>query len=191
MKVLLSLVALLVLLTSAAIAQDQPPPSVPYKMEVPAEIRAWFRNPDGSCVQCSLALSGIWQNEPRAYTLLWDSEYGAKVRGGSGPSRVEAYADRRQLPIYNVTGSGTWEWMRWAAKTRRLAAIGAGRSHFQSLYGWDPSTNRWFVENNNSTSRVDSYTWEDFRRLHLSSGQWIVIIDRPPPAPIPQYVTWW
>lgn len=136
-------------------------------------------------------MCGIWQNEPRAATLLWDTEYGSKVRGGSGPNRVEAYADRRQIPVYNVTGSNTWEWMKWAARTRRMAAIGAGGSHFQTLYGWDPKKNSWYVCNNNSTSRVDEYTWDQFRRLHLASGQWIVVIDRQPPAPVPQYVRWW
>lgn len=174
-----------------ASAQDQAPPAVPYYMEVPRDIRVWYRNPDGSCVQCSLGLCGIWQNTPEAYTLLWDTPYGAKVRGGSGPSRVEAYAERRRIPVFNVTGSSTWDWMRWAARTRRFAAIGAGSVHFQTLYGWDPAGNVWYVENNNSPTRVDEYSWDAFRRLHLSSGQWIVVIDRPPPAPPPQYVRWW
>lgn len=145
----------------------------------------------GSCVQCSVSMCGLWQNEPRAYTLLFDSEFGPAVRGGSGPQRVESYAERRGIPIYNVTGEATWDWMRWAARTRRMAAIGAGRLHFQTLYGWDPSSNRWTICNNNSTHKIDSYSWEDFRRLHLSSGQWIVVIDRPPPAPIPHYAQWW
>jgi len=185
------LTCLALLLSCDAVAQEQPPESTPYKLELPSGLRAWYRNPDGSCVQCSIGMCGIWQNEARAYTLLWDSQYGPKVRGGSGPGRVEAYADRRQIPIYNVTGSGTWEWMRWAARTRRFAAIGAGRSHFQTLYGWDPSNEKWSVCNNNSTSKIDAYTWEEFKRLHLSSGQWIVILDLPPPAPVPQYATWW
>ena len=134
---------------------------------------------------------GIWQQQPAAASLLWDTSYGPKVRGGSGPSRVETYADARSIPIYNVTGSNTWDWMRWAARTRRFAAIGAGRIHFQTLYGWDPSANVWYVCNNNSTSVVDSYDWESFRRLHLSSGQWVVILDLPPPAPVPVYRRWW
>lgn len=172
-------------------AQEQPPPAVPYAMELPPGVRAWYRNPDGSCVQCSIGMCGIWQNVPAAYTLLWDTPYGPKVRGGSGPSRVEAYADRREIPVFNVTGSTTWEWMRWAARTRRMAAIGAGGNHFQTLYGWDPGRNVWYVCNNNSTGRVDEYSWDAFRRLHLASGQWIVVIDRPPPAPVPQYASWW
>jgi len=171
--------------------QEQPPSSVPYALELPTFVRAWCANPDGSCVQCSIGMCGFNQNVPEAYTLLWDSEYGKKVRGGSGPSRVESYANARKIPVYNVTGTNTWEWMRWAARTRRMAAIGAGRVHFQTLYGWDPVTNRWFVCNNNSTSKVDAYTWGEFQRLHLSSGQWIVVIDKPPTAPVPEYAAWW
>ena len=68
----------------------------------------------------------------------------------------------------------------------RFAAIGAGRVHFQTLYGWDPSSNTWYVCNNNSTGRVDRYTWSEFRSLHLSSGRWVVILDapRPPQSPV-------
>ena len=176
---------------SAAIGQEQPPADVPFKMELPAEIRGWYRNPDGSCVQCSIGMCGIWQRQPAAAALLWDSDYGPRVRGGSGPSRVESYCETRRIPVYNVTGSNTFEWMKWAARTRRFAAIGAGRVHFQTLYGWDPTANKWHVCNNNSTSKVDEYTWSEFRSLHLSSGQWVVILDAPPPAPVPQYARWW
>lgn len=28
-------------------AQEQPPDSAPYKMEIPSGLRAWYRNPDG------------------------------------------------------------------------------------------------------------------------------------------------
>ena len=172
-------------------AEPQPPVNVPYKMEMPPEVRVWYRNPDGSCVQCSIGMCGIWQNYPQAYTLLWDTEYGPKVRGGSYPSRVEWYAKKRSIPVYNVTGSATWEWMKWAAQTGRFAAIGAGGAHFQTLYGWNPTTNTWYVCNNNSPKVVDEYTWEQFRRLHLASGEWVVIIDLPPPPSNPEYVKWW
>lgn len=191
MRSWLAILALVVGLPAGdAAAQSEAPESMPYKMELPVEVRAWYRNPDGSCVQCSIGMLGIWQRQPAAAALLWDTAYGPKVRGGSGPSRVEAYANDRSIPVYNVTGQGTWDWMRWAARTRRMAAIGAGRVHFQTLYGWDPQTNRWAVCNNNSTSRIDLYSWEEFRRLHLSSGQWIVVIDAPPPAPVPEYRPW-
>lgn len=176
----------------AAQASDaQPPESVLFKMELPPDVRAWYRNPDGSCVQCSIGMAGIHMNCPAAYTLLWDTDYGSKVRGGSYPSRVEEYARKRSIPIYNVTGSNTWDWMQWAARTGRFAAIGAGGAHFQTLYGWDEKRNVWYVCNNNSPKVVDEYTWEQFKRLHLASGQWVVIIDKPPPPMTANYVQWW
>lgn len=176
---------------------ENPPASVPYQMQLPTPQRVMYRNPDGSCVQCSNSMTGTCQNEPAFAYLLWDSPYGKAVRGGSYPSRVEDYAERRHVPIYNVTGTSTWEWMRWACKTGRFAAIGAGRAHFQTLYGWDDKGTEsldddvWYVCNNNSPSQVDAYSWRQFQSLHLASGQWIVVIDRPPPAATPRYVKWW
>lgn len=166
-----------------AMAQDQ--------LQFPAEVRAWYRNPDGSCVQCSIGMCGVWQNCPQASTLLWDSDYGPRVRGGSWPSRVEEYSDRRKIPCYNVTGSNTWDWMKWAARNGRMCAIGAGSAHFQTLCWYDPSKDRWYVCNNNSTHRIDEYTWEGFRRLHLASGQWVVILKTPSPPSLPVFVAWW
>jgi hypothetical protein len=144
-----------------------------------------------SCVQCSLALCGLWNNLPVATTLLWDTEYGPKVRGGSWPGRVAEYSRKRGIPIYNVTGRETFEWMDWAAKTGRFAAIGAGGSHFQALYGWDPPSDTYYVNNNNSTHRIDTYSDSAFRRLHLASGQWCVILDVTPCPPPPVYSQWW
>jgi hypothetical protein len=96
------------------------------------------------------------------------------------------------MKIFNVTGNPTtYAWMKWAAKTNRFAAIGAGRAHFQTLYGWDDATDTWYVCNNNSTSKIDTYTAEGFRRLHQASGNWVVILDYPPPPPPPQYLPWW
>jgi hypothetical protein len=169
----------------------QPPESVPYRLDIPPQVRAWYRNPDGSCVQCSIGMCGLAQNVPAAYTLLWDTQYGSRVRGGSWPSRVEGYCQDRQIKAFNITGEQAWEWMRWAAKTGRMAAIGAGRRHFQTLYGWDPRTNTWYVCNNNSPTVVDEYSWDSFRRLHLASGQWVVILDYPPSPRSPKYIAWW
>lgn len=189
--VFIAIVLAAVIFSQAVRSAEQPPPGTPYTLELPAEVRSWYRNPDGSCVQCSIGMLGIAQNVPAAYWLLWPSEHGPAVRGGSTPSRVEAYADRRQIRVYNVTGEGTWEWMRWAAKTGRFAAIGAGSAHFQTLYGWDPKSNEWYVCNNNSPSRVDTYSWDQFRRLHLASGQWIVVLNYPPSPAVPVYREWW
>jgi hypothetical protein len=144
------LVASILGLLAATSGQSQSLEQVPHTMQTPPEVRAWYRNPDGSCVQCSIGMCGVWQSVPQAYTLLWDTAYGSAVRGGSGPSRVESYAARRGIRVYNVTGSTTWDWMKWAAKTGRFAAIGAAANHFQTLYAWDPQRNIWYVCDNNS-----------------------------------------
>ncbi len=159
--------------------------------DIPAEVRQWFRNPDGSCVQCSIGMCGVDENCPAAATLLWDTEYGARERGGSGPSRVAAYCDRRHIRAYNITGSSTWDWMKWACATGRSAAIGAGSNHFQTLMGYDSRTGTWYVCNNNSPQKVDEYDEAAFRRLHLASGQWVVILDYPPHPARARYVKWW
>jgi hypothetical protein len=160
-------------------------------MDLPPEVRQWFRNPDGSCVQCSLGMCGVWSNVPAATTLLWDTPYGDSVRGGSGPSRVASYCDRRKIEAWNVTGSETYDWMEWAAKTGRFAAIGAGTRHFQTLYGRDKDAGLWFVCNNNSPTRVDEYTNAQFKRLHESSGEWVVVLKGPAPPQPPEYLKWW
>jgi hypothetical protein len=180
-------------------AQEPPLPKSPtlHLIEMPAELRAWYRNPDGSCVQCSIGMCGIIQNCPPAYTLLWDTEYGKKVRGGSWPERVAGYCEARQIPAYNVTGSGTLEWMRWGIKTGRPLAIGAARAHFQTLLGYDDqgtadeSDDLWYVCNNNSTQKIDRYTDKQFRNLHYASGPWVVVLDLPPAPVTPRYHKWW
>lgn len=187
MKLLVALTVLAVL-GGAARGQDQ--------LDLPGEVSTWFVNEDGSCVQCALSNCGVWQNCPQASTLLFDSPYGSRVRGGSGPSRVETYADRRGIPLYNVTGSKTWDSMKWAAKTGRMCAIGCFRGHFQTLlwFNPDPADPRpWKVRNNwkSTTAEVAEYTESEFRKHHLASGQWVVILKTPPPPPPAVYLKWW
>jgi hypothetical protein len=166
--------------------------AVLYTMELPPEVRKWYSNPDGSCVQCSIGMVGIHMNVPAASTILWDSIYGPKERGGGWPDRTARYSAKRDMKIFNVTGNPTtYAWMKWAAKTNRFAAIGAGRAHFQTLYGWDDATDTWLVCNNNSPTKIDTYTAEGFKRLHQASGNWVVILDYPPPPPPPKYIQWW
>jgi len=170
------------------LAQDQ--------LDLPGDVCTWFVNQDGSCVQCSISMCGVWQNCPQASTLLFDSPYGTKVRGGSGPSRVETYSDRRAIPCYNVTGSNTWDWMKWAALTGRMSAIGCFGSHFQTLLWFNPDPadpKPWKVRNNwhGTTDKTAEYTEAQFRKHHLASGQWVVILKTPPPPPPPRYVKWW
>ena len=160
-------------------------------LDVPSEIRNWFRNFDGSCVQCSVSMCGVDQNVSAAATLLWDTEYGPRERGGSGPSRVARYCRERDIRVYNVTGSSTFEWMKWAARNGRGAAIGAGSAHFQTLVGYDAAAGKWYVCNNNSPAKIDEYDEAGFWRLHLASGQWVVVLDYPPHPVRPQYVKWW
>lgn len=180
---------------SAHAAAELAPAEHPASMELPAAYRRWFANPDGSCVQCSLGMVGMWINRPEWTFLLWDTPYGPAERGGSGPSRVARYAAARGMRLFNVTGRGyedTRPWMLWAAQTGRFAAIGAGRAHFQTLYGYHPGEERpWKVCNNNSPGTIDAYREDEFRRLHLASGPWVVIPDEPPAPLPPRIVPWW
>jgi len=180
---------LAVLVSSAAFAVDCPDPRL--ALDLPAGQRYWYRNPDGSCVQCSIGMCGTDQHVPAAATLLWDTEYGDAERGGSGPSRVARYCRERDIRVFNVTGKSTWDWMKWAAETGRGAAIGAGSNHFQTLVGYDRANGKWYVCNNNSPKRIDEYSEEGFRRLHLASGQWVVVLDYPPHPARPVYHKWW
>jgi hypothetical protein len=190
-SVFAALIFALVASTAGALpAQDQ-------VTDFPADTAKWFINEDGSCVQCSIGMCGSWQNTPSATFLLWDSEYGARVRGGSSPSRVEAYCDRRKIPAYNITGSETYEWMKWASRTGRMSAIGCYSSHFQTLLYHDPAKGEWYVKNNwgasggNNIKSHNVFSDAQFRRHHEASGKWVVILKTPPPPMKPLYVAWW
>jgi hypothetical protein len=161
--------------------------------DVPEDIRQWYRNHTGSCVQCSIGMCGVHQNVPNAATLLWKSEYGSAEIGGSGPSRVANYARKRGLRVYNITGRQTYDWLRWAYRNGRPAAIGASPVHFQTGAGCHPKEGdaTWYVCDNNSPRQIDEYSQRGFERLHESSGTWIVILDYPPTPPRPVIVAWW
>lgn len=160
-------------------------------LNVPQDQLQRYRNPDGSCVQCSNGMCGMDMNVPQFASLLWNSEYGSAVRGGSNPSRVANYAKARGVRIYNITGQSTWEWMKWAARNGRPCAIGAGGNHFQTLKGYDPERKVWLVVNNNGDQHIQEYDEQAFRRLHLASGQWCVILDYPPAPATPVIKEWW
>jgi hypothetical protein len=162
--------------------------------DIPREMRELFRNPDGSCVQCSIGMCGIDANVPEAYTLLVDSEFGRKVRGGSWPGRVSEYAKHRGIKCWNITGRETYDAMAWAAQSGRCAAIGFKTSHFCTLMGMEEDRNgrrTWYVCDNNTPQRVDAFTDREFRQLHEASGPWCVILDAPPSPIRPQYFKWW
>lgn len=154
-------------------------------------VRNQYWNPDGSCVQCSIGMCGRAANDPNAATVLWDTQYGRAIRGGSWPERVAGYFKARGIRGWNVTGEeNTFAWMKWAVRTRRFAAIGAGPAHFQTLWGYDFKRNVWLVCNNQTPGRIDEYDDDSFRRLHLSSGPWIVVLAKPAAEP-PVPVEWW
>jgi hypothetical protein len=179
----------LMLLGSVTHGQDQ--------LDLSPEVSKWFVNLDGSCVQCSISNCGVWQNDPKASTLLFDTDYGKRVRGGSGPSRVEGYAEKRGIALYNVTGKNTWEWCKWASRTGRMTAIGCFSAHFQTLLWFNPDPNDakpWKVRNNwhGMTDTHYEFTESEFRKHHLNSGQWIVVLKTPSPPPLNQvYIQWW
>ncbi len=52
-------------------------------MELPPEYRAWFKNFDGSCVQCSNGMVGMHINRPEWTFLLWDTLFAELTRGAS------------------------------------------------------------------------------------------------------------
>jgi hypothetical protein len=132
-------------------------------------------------------MCGVWSNVPAATTLLWDTRYGPAERRGTGPDRLGEYCRKRGIPAYNVTGSTSIDWLEWAAKTGRFAGLAAGIGHFQTLYGRDKAAGVWYVCDNNWPHRIESYTEEQFKRLHYSSGKWVVVLDTPAPPAVPVY----
>jgi hypothetical protein len=176
-------------LQNLACSQDQ--------LKLPGDVSQWFVNTDGSCVQCSISNCGVWQNKPEASTLLFNSPYGNRVRGGSGPSRVEAYSDARGIACWNITGDVCWDWHKWIAKTGRMAAIGYFGRHFQTQLWINPDPNDpkpYKVRNNwhGTTKTHYEHTKAEFEKYCRQSGLWLVVLKGNPPPPTGvRYVKWW
>ena len=147
-------------------------------IDLPEDQRVRFHNPDGSCVQCSIGMHGCWLSIPAAEMLLWDTEYGPRERGGSGPERVARYCRERNLPVHNITGPGTVDWIVWSLVTGRGAAVLYGGNHFVTAVGWRPQTQEIAICDNNSPTRIQWMPLSTFKSRHLSwSGQgWCVIL---------------
>ena len=167
----------------------QPPQVI--TMELPDDVRDWFFNADGSCVQCSGGMVGVRNNLPAWTFLLFDTEYGRAQRGGSGPDRVARYAKSRGMRMFNVTGQQSYDYMEWAAKTGRFAAIGFFSSHFQTHYGRDWKGDWYFVCNNWNGEKVTRYSFSEFKRQHEASGKWCFVPDEPACPPPPVIREWW
>jgi len=162
---------------------------------LPEDQRVRFRNTDGSCVQCSIGMSGAWMNIEPAELLLWRSEYGKAIRGGSGPSDVRKYLDARNIQAYSVVGN-TMPWVEWALKTGRSAAVLYGAYHFVTAVGISEDGQRIAICDNNSPARIQWMTTERFRKYHLAwsrkSTGWVVILKyTPPPERRVKYLEWW
>lgn len=166
-------------------------PTDPELAYLPQQYRVQFRNPDGSCVQCSIGMIGLYHNVPAAEKLLWDSPYGPKVRGGSWPGRVRNYMADRNIQGWNITGQDTVKWIEWAMKTGRHVALTFKSSHFCTLMAMSPDGQYFYVCDNNTPYKVDKYTRSQFMRLHHYPNGWCVILDSPPPTPTPLYVRYW
>jgi hypothetical protein len=180
-----------VLMLSLALAGGVEPADPRLSFDVPREIRERYRNPDGSCVQCSIGMCGVDQHVPAAATLLWKTEYGPAERGGSGPDRVATYARTRGMKVHNVTGRAVYDYLKWATANGRGAAVTCQPYHMQTLAGHDPKSNQWFVCNNNSPQKIDTYDDGTFHRLCDASGPWCVVLDYPPHPARPAYRKWW
>lgn len=159
---------------------------------VPSDQRARMRNPDGSCVQCSLAIAGIHHINKNAEMLLWNSEYGHAERGGSWPSRVDRYAKERGLEVWNITGD-TIKWIEWALSTNRYAAVGFDRNHFQTAVGMSEDRQIFYVVDNNKTNVIQEVSRKQFIYRHQLSGEWCIILkgSAPPPWVGPELIKWW
>lgn len=178
-----ALLAAILLCVAASVSADE--------WLMPREQFERFRNvpsPEdgsGSCVQASLSMCGAHHAVPQAESLLVDSPYGPAELGGSYPSRVAEYAQRRGMAIYNVEGSETIEWIQWALMRGCYVAITYGQAHMITAVGMDREGGAWFeiVDNNypGEVRRVDRATF--IREHRIFGGGWCVILDGPGPPP--------
>ncbi len=182
---LLSLAFAVTILSCCGVAPGQ-------AVDLPADQRLRFANRDGSCVQCSIGLLGVWQNVPAAETLLWDSEYGPAVRGGAVPSRVREYCRRRGIEAHVVTRD-VMPWIEWAVRTRRGAAVawvgrnGVKKNHMVVVAGISDD-GRFGVWDGNRPAAI---RWVERAVFQRSVGGWCVILDAPPGPGVAKVVRWW
>lgn len=184
-------------LAPAAEATPSPDGRPWFVVSLPSAERVRFRNPDGSCVQCSLSMAGVACAIPAAENLLWDTEYGPKIRGGSGPDRVKAYCNARAIPAYNVYGASALDWCRWGLRNGHPVAITWSTNHMILACGYSGETldaeSYYAICDNNSPDKIQWIKPDVFRKWFCAFGGsgWCVILKTPPPPGAALYVPWW
>lgn len=173
------LLAILMLLAAPVLAQ--------HEFFMPREQFERFKNRvgpkgEGSCVQASISMCGAHHGLPPAELLLVDSPYGPAELDGSWPERVERYAASRGMPIWNVEGAQTIEWIEWALDRGCYAAITYGDRHMICAVG--RRGNDFYICDNNYPSEIRRVSREVFLREHRHhGGGWCVILKTAGPPP--------
>jgi len=145
----------------------------------------------GSCVQAAISMAGWYQNDLAAENLLWDSDYGTAILGGSWAGRVRSYISERGIPA-TVTEGDTRQRIREALRSGRPVSLSFKPSHFCLLVGWDVETGEWAVVDVNFPRQITWYSNDSFWRTHQRGGyEWIVVLNNPPPPMPPVIRAWW
>jgi hypothetical protein len=142
------------------------------------------RDGSGSCVQASISMCGAHHGVPAAESLLVDSPYGPAELGGSTPSRVAAYARRRNMPLYSVEGSETLSWIEWALRRGCYVGITYGMAHMITAIAVAEDGSWFEIVDNNYPAEVRRVGRDVFIREHrIHGGGWCCILQTPGPAP--------
>lgn len=156
---------------------------------MPAEQFARFRNRrgpkgEGSCVQASIAAAGAHHGMPEAEWLLEPSAYGPPELDGSWPDRTARYAATRRMPIWNIEGAQTLQWIEWALRRGCYVSITYGAAHMINAVGISPDGQTVYLWDNNVPTEIRPVPIEVFVREHRSyGGGWAVILQTVAPPP--------
>lgn len=173
--------------TCLALIVSAQQPSLPYLMP-DAQFERYRNyanhNGEGSCVWMSMGMAGSHSHVVAGEYMPFESEYGRKENGGAGPQDVARACAERGISAYNIEGSATVQWVEWALRTGRYAAISYGRAHMIAAVGISPDGATFYIRDNNRPSVTQAVRRDEFiRQLRLYTGGWAVVYDAPPPPP--------
>jgi hypothetical protein len=168
-----------------------PAPAKVHHFLMPREQMARFRNipnpanGEGSCVFASSACAGAHAGIASAEYFLEDHpRFGPAVLGGAWPERVEREFAKRKIPIYNIEGSQTIEWIQWALKRGHYVPITYGVAHMIAAVGVSEDAQTWWIWDNNYPTEVRKVSRSVFIKEHRRfGGGWCVIFKRGGPPP--------